>query len=45
MNLLMMDKDDPASWLDPAGTKSILLDITGAGAATAYIITQQARTY
>ena len=45
MNLLMMDKMDPASWLDPAGTKSILLDITGGGASTAYIITQQARTY
>jgi len=45
MNLLMMDKYDPASWLDPVGTKSVLLDITGGGASTAYILTQQARTY
>ena len=45
MNLLMMDRMDPASWLDPAGTRSILLDITGGGAGTAYIISQQARTY
>jgi len=45
MNLLMMDKDDPDSWLNPVGTKSVLLDITGGGASTAYILSQQARYY
>jgi len=45
MNLLMADKNDPASWLDPAGTRSVKLDITGGAAGTAYIISQQARTY
>lgn len=45
MNLLMMDKMDPASWLDPRGTMSVKLDITGGAAGTAYIITQQERLY
>ena len=45
MNLVQSDKMDPSSWLDPAGTMSVKLDITGGGAGTAYIITQQARTY
>jgi len=47
MNLLMCDKDDASTWLDPTGTHSILLDITaGSGAAgTGYVVTQQARMY
>jgi len=45
MNLLQMDKMDPTSWLDPTGTMSVKLDITGGGAGTAYILTQQARRY
>jgi len=45
MNLIQADKMDPTSWLDPAGTMSVMLDITGGAAGTAYLITQQARTY
>jgi len=45
MNLIQADKMDPSSWLDPSGTMSVKLDVTGGGASTAYIITQQARTY
>jgi len=45
MNLVQADKMDPTSWLDPRGTMSVKLDITGGGAGTAYIIAQQARTY
>ena len=45
MNLIQADKMDPASWLDPRGTMSVKLDITGGAAGTAYIITQQERTY
>jgi len=45
MNLLQADKMDSASWLDPRGTMSVKLDITGGAAGTAEIITQQARTY
>jgi len=47
LNLLTCDKMDPASWLDPQGTKSIQLDITAGSSAsgTGYVITQQARTY
>ena len=45
MDLLMADKMDISSWLNPRGTMSVKLDITGGGAGTAYILTQQARTY
>jgi len=47
INLLMMDKMDPTTWLDPAGSKTIQLDITAGGGAagTGYVITQQARRY
>ena len=45
MNLLQADKMDSTSWLDPRGTMSVKLDITGGAAATAYILTQQERTY
>ena len=45
MNLIQSDKMDPASWLDPRGTMSVKLDVTGGGAGTAYIITQQERAY
>jgi len=45
MDLLMADKMDPSSWLDAKGTQSCKLDITGGAAGTAYVLTQQARTY
>lgn len=47
INLLVCDKMDPSTWLDPRGTQSIQLDITaGSGAAgTGYVLTQQVRTY
>jgi len=45
MNLLQADKMDSASWLDPRGTMSVKLDITGGSAGTAYIVTQQERLY
>ena len=45
MDLLMADKMDPDSWLDAKGTMSVKLDITGGASGTAYIISQQARTY
>jgi len=45
MNLLQADKMDPSSWLNPRGTMSVKLDITGGGAGTAYILTQQERFY
>jgi len=47
MNLLMCDKMDPASWLDPAGTQSIQLDITSTAdcSGTANVLIQQSRHY
>ena len=47
MNLLLCDKMDVASWLNPIGAESIQLDITaGDGASgTAYVVIQQARNY
>ena len=45
MDLLMSDRMDSTSWLNPVGTMSVKLDITGGAAGTAYIISQQARTY
>jgi len=45
MNLIQADKMDPDSWLDPRGTMSVKLDITGGDAGTAYILTQQERLY
>jgi len=47
MNLIVCDKDDETSWLSPAGYQSIKLDITAGGGAsgTAYVVTQQFRTY
>ena len=45
MNLVQCDRMDPSSWLDPRGTMSVKLDITGGAAGTAYILTQQERIY
>lgn len=47
LNILTVDKDDNTTWLDPAGMQSLQVKITaGSGASgTAYVITQQARTY
>ena len=45
MDLLMADKMDPESWLNPRGTMSVKLDITGGAAGTAYILAQQDRSY
>jgi len=47
IDLLMTEKNDPATWLDPRGIQSLQLDITaGSGASgTGYVVTQQLRTY
>lgn len=47
LNILTVDKDDDTTWLNPAGTTALQVKITaGSGASgTAYVVTQQARTY
>lgn len=47
LNIILADKYDPDTWLNPTGHRNIKLDITAGGSAsgTVQIITQQLRDY